>query len=273
MLTRVEVQSAQGALLDLPLEDLVTGFLLDEVEGLDPVKATITTSSFANLDGSQYQSSRREDRNIVLTILLEPDWSANQSVSDLRRSLYDYFMPKSPVNLTFYSTSGNPVKIAGRVESFETPLFSADPAVKISIICFDPDFYEEVPLTIAGNTTATTTYVPHDYTGTAETGVLFTLNVNRTLGSFSIDVATALGQQTLSFTGSLLAGDVVKINTTPGVKSVRLTRAGAESSFLWGVSPESDWVSLKPGSNDIRVFATGAAIPFTMDYIRKYGGL
>ena len=68
MLKRVEVVTPQGAVLDLPLGDISSSLQIESIEGLDPVKATIASSSFAQLDGAQYQSSRRETRDIKLRI-------------------------------------------------------------------------------------------------------------------------------------------------------------------------------------------------------------
>lgn len=274
MLKRIEAISAQGALLNLSLEDLDRGFLLENVEGLDPVKATITSSSFAQLDGSQYQSSRREERNIKLTISLEPDYSVNQSVRDLRRRLYNYFMSKAPVDLRFYDSDGSVAYISGRVESFETNLFSAEPAVDISIICFDPDFYDPTPVRTTGNTVSNMDAIQISYDGSVETGVVFSLSVNRAMTDFTIyhvDPSGALRQ--LDFAGTLQAGDVLTISTVQGDKYVRLFRAGVLTSFLYGVSPQSAWLELQPGDNFIRVYATGAGVPFTIDHIQKYGGL
>ena len=60
MLTRVEVRNDHGNLLNLSLQEILGGFIVEEIQGLDPVAATIVSSSFAQLDGEQYQSSRRE---------------------------------------------------------------------------------------------------------------------------------------------------------------------------------------------------------------------
>lgn len=272
MLQRIEVVSSQGTLLNLSLEDLENGFLVEEVEGLDPVKATITSSSFAQLDGSQYQSSRREDRNVKLKISLEPEWGT-QTVRDLRKVLYSILMPKSFVTLKFYMSDSDPLWISGRVESFETVLFSAEPTVDISIMCFDPDFYDPTPETLTSATVSTNIDTTIAYDGTVETGVLFTLNVNRALTAFSIYNTTGEGLQQLDFAGTLQAGDVLRISTVAGNKYARLTRAGVETSFLYGISPQSAWLELKPGDNKFRVYAIGAAIPFTLEYTRKYGGL
>jgi len=272
-LTRVEAVSPQGTLLNLPLDDSPSGYLIDSIEGLEPVKATISSISFAQSDGSSFQSARREERNIKLRIILEPDWGV-ETVRDLRRHLYTYFMPKGKVDLRFYSDDAETVWISGRVESFETPLFSADPAVDISIICFDPDFFEPVPVAFSGNTTDTTVTTTVDYLGSVETGLLFTLNVDRALSEFTIYLQEPGGDlRQLDFEGSLLAGDVLRISTVPGDKYARLTRASVETSFLYGVSPQSTWLELQPGENLIRVYATGLPIPYDVEYVRKYGGL
>lgn len=274
MLERMEVISNQGSLLNLPLEDVVSGYLLEEVQGLDPVKATITSSSFAQLDGGQYQSSRREARNIIVTITLEPEYGVS-TVRQLRRDLYNYFMPKTEVGLRFYSSDMNPAWISGRVESLETALFSAEPAVDISILCFNPDFYEPVPIAMTGNTYESTgTDLEIDYTGSVETGLAFTLNVNRTLSTFSVYVVDPAGSTSqLDFSAPLQAGDVVEISTVPGNKYARLTRGGVITSILYGISPQSKWLEIHPGESTLRVQTPGAAIPYSIEYIRKHGGL
>ena len=274
MLTSVEAVSAQGTLLNLPLDDLDNGYLLDEIEGLGPVKATITASSFAGLDGSQYQSSRRESRNLVLKISLVPDYSVNQTVSSLRRELYNFFMPKSFVDFRIHDSELGIVYTSGRVESCEPTLFTQEPEISVSVVCFDPDFYDPTVVETSGTTVSTTDEIEIAYDGSVETGIVFSLSVDRTLTEFTIyhrDPSGALRQ--LDFSGSLQSGDVLTISTSQGDKYVRLLRGGVQSSLLYGVSPQSSWLELKPGNNYVRVYATGAAVPFAIQHIKKYGGL
>jgi tail protein len=273
MLTAVEVRSASGALLTLPLEDVSNGLYIDDIRGLDPVKATIVSSSFAAVDGSQYQSSRRETRNIVMTIGLEPDY-ATESVRDLRARLYEYMMPKSEVSLTFIHEDGLEVVISGRVESLETALFSEEPAVDISIICFDPDFIDLTEVEVEGETVDDATEITVNYAGTVESGIVFELAVDRTLTEFTI-YHTPPGKpvRTLDFAGNLETGDLLTITTIAGNKSLILTRTATSSSVLYGMSPQSNWIELEKGANKIRVYALGDPIPYTITYTTRYGGL
>lgn len=276
MLDKVEVLTEQGVLLTLPLQDISQGYSVQDIDGLDPVKATIVSSTFGQMDGEQYQSSRREKRNIILTLGYEPDYIMG-TVQDLRKKLYSFFMPKSRVLLRFFQTGEPVVQIYGRVESFNSPKFAKEPTAVISMLCFDPDFYNPTPVVLSGNTTSSTVETTHAYPGSVETGILFRLMVNRNdLTEFtiyhrppddslrSLDFATATPLQT---------GDVVSISTIPGNKFVTLTRGGVDTSFLFGVSPQSDWISFFPGNNKLRVYAEGAGIPYEIEYTTKFGGL
>jgi hypothetical protein len=261
--------------LVLPLEDDSSGFRVAEIEGLDPVKATIVSSSFANIDGEQYQSAKREARNIKLQIELVPD-PETDTVRDLRKRIYKFFMPKTEVNLRFYMEDGLEVDIIGRVETCEAALFTREPAVNISVICGKPDFLELVPELVDGDTTSGETPMTIDYVGDVDTGILLVLNVDRSLPSFSV-YHTPPGDEvrTLDFDNvPLVAGDVLSIDTRRGpTKGATLLRAGTTTSVLYGISPQSNWIELVQGSNAVLVFAEGAAVPLTIQYTNRFGGL
>lgn len=275
MLTKVEVLTDQGVLLTLPLQDVSNGFIVENIDGLDPVKATIVSSSFAQLDGEQYQSARREKRNLIIRLALEPNYAVN-SVQGLRNTLYQFFMPKSRVRLRFFSVGLPVLDIKGRIESFDAPKFTKEPTATISILCFDPDFFDPTPVLINGNTVATGTETTHTYPGTVETGFLFKLLINRAITEFTMyhrpsdDSLRALEFQSPL---PMEAGDVLAISTQPGNKYATLTRAGVATSILYGISPQSNWINFFPGPNKLRVYAEGAPVPYSIEYTTKYGGL
>lgn len=268
MLTQIEAVSRRGNLLNLTLDDLDTGLLIDDIEGLGPVKATITSSDFAQLDGSQYQSSRRESRNIVMTITLEPDW-AIETVEDLRRRAYEHFMPKTNIELKLHFDNRNPLSIKGMVESAEPAIFTAEPSIVVSIFCFDPDFVDYEPQLINGTTNESLSTTEVYYDGTVAAGIVFELFVNRNLTDFSI----YLNETQMDFSGILQLDDTLEISTVPGDKYVHLHRAGNQSSYLYGISPQSKWLEFEPGVNNLRVYAIGASIPYQIGFINRYGGV
>ncbi len=273
MLTQVDVTNSAGALLTLELEDISDGLVLQEVQGLDPVKATIVSTGFANADGQQFQGARREARNVIFVIGLEPDY-IDSSVRDLRKRLYKYFMPKSLIQMKFYDSDGLTVTIMGYVEEMAAPLFSKEPIANISVLCLDPDLVDIDEVEIEGETVSDSTETLLTYLGDVEVGINFVLNVDRSLSQFTIyHRAPDNTIQSLQFDAALVADDVVEISTVFGNKFATLTRSGIESSLLYGVSPQSAWIELKEGDNYLRVYATGAAIPFTITYSPHYGGL
>lgn len=274
MLSMVEVRNSRGSLLTLPLNDVSDGIVLADVDGMDPVKASIVTSSFANQDGTQYHSSRRGERNLLLQFDLEPADYTTQTVSGLRNSLYDYFMPKSEVFLRFYMASGLEVDISGRVEDCKAPPFTREPKMNVSILCFNPDFIDLTPVVISGSTTSTSSEITVPYLGNTETGIQFVLNVNRTLSAFTIYHRPPDGTlRSLEFAESLVSGDILTISTVPGSKGATRNRSGTVTSMLNGISPQSNWIELSKGDNHIRVYAEGAAVPYTITYLTRYGAL
>lgn len=273
MLTKVEVRNPAGTLLTLTLDDDSSGYIVEEIEGLGPVKATLVSSSFATMDGVQYQSSRRDARNILIKIVLRPDY-VTQTVRGLRQALYSYFMTKMEVSLRFYDSDGTIVNIMGRVESCDPPLFTREPRIDVSVICFDPDFLELTPITESGFTVSDTTEFAIDYEGTVETGFLFELLLDRSLTDFTIYHTPPDGShRQLDFTASMISGDKLSISTIQGNKYVNLLRSGVSTSVLYGMPAQSNWIELQPGLNNLRVYAVGAAIPFNIIYTNRHGGL
>lgn len=277
MLTLVSVTNARGDTLQLPLLDSSAGYVVSDLEGLDPVNATLTSSSVAQVDGATYQNAQRGTRNITMTLGFKPDFVTN-TVQSLKSALYDYLLTKANINLGFYMDGALYAVTAGQVETFNNTLFSADPAVDISIICYDPDFYGPSVISASLDTVSDTSFTTVSYTGTTEAGVIFTLSIDRDdLTGFTIYNTTPDNtQQKMSVVntdGPFSSGDVVTINTIPGSKAVTLLRSGIISSALPYLDPASSWISLQKGNNAFRCFAAGAEIPYTLAYTPKYGAL
>lgn len=280
MLTRVDVTNILGQTLSFPLDDISGGYSVEDISGLDPVKATLVSSSFATKDGEQFHTARRESRNIQLKLGYEPDY-VDTTVESLRKQLYDFFMPKTTAILNFYDSDDSVYNISSKVEEFDSPLFTDEPAGTASLMCYDPDFLDPVSKRFTGLATSVVavsmgadTLIA--YPGTVETGILVTITAVQATTALSIDIIGPDGvQKSLVVSGlSLVAGDVVTISTVPGNKYVTLTHSGATSSILYLKSVTSPWLTLSKGNNHLRVYTgDGGAMPFTVDYTVRYGGL
>lgn len=252
--------------------DSPEGFMVENIDGLDPVKAVIVSSSYAQQDGEQYQSSRRGARDLVIKLNAFLGYGA--SIRQIRKYLMNYLMPKSVVSLRFFDDEIEPVDIEGLVEDFSFPLFVEEPEATISIRCEKPDFLALDQTIVGGITVADTTEMLINYDGEVSSGIILELNADRALPSFSIFHRPANDAlRTLDFTQPLSAGDTLTISTIPGAKGATLTRAGSDSSLLYGITPYSNWIALEPGDNYLRVYAAGAGIPYNLKYTTRYGGL
>jgi hypothetical protein len=272
-LHKIEARNAAGDLHTFEFADISDGFLLADVEGLDPVKATLVSSSFAALPGEEFHRAKREPRNITIKIELRPDF-VTTSVEDLRDQLYDFFMPQSQIFLRLYRESGLTVDISGYVETCETAIFSQEPTVDISMMFFQPDFIDVDTVTIEGDTVSDSTETTVEYAGSIDTGIVFTLAVDRAETDFTIYHRAPDGTvRQLDFAYAMVSGDSLVISTVPGDKRATLTRSGTATSVLNSVTPQSNWISLRKGTNTLRVFTSGAGIPFTVQYMNRYGGL
>jgi hypothetical protein len=273
MLTKVEVTNRRGNVLALALEEDDNPYQINEIEGLAPVKATLVSSSYAGTDGDVLQSVRRGSRNITIKLDLDPDF-INNDYTSLRQGLYPFFGTKSQIKLRFYSSTGLSVDIVGTVEDMSSALFEQDPKVDISIMCFDPDFIDPRMVTVESLTVEDSETIEIEYPGNIEAGTVITLNANRAMTEFTIYSIDEGGNTLqLDFTGDLEDGDELVISSLKGAKGITLTRAGISSSYLYGRSPQSNWIELTEGVNQFRIYSPGDPVPYVLEYVVRYGGL
>lgn len=274
MLTRIEVTNLRGQTIDLGIEeDDLNPYQVQSIEGLEPVKATIASSDSVGADGAFFQSAKREVRNIVIKLDLDPTF-LDDSYTSLRQGLYPFFTPTNQVKFRFFHESGLYLDIMGVVESFGSPLFEKEPTVDISVICHNPDFEDPRIIQIDGMTVEDDETMDLIYPGSVASGTVVTLNINRPATDLTIYNVDGGGNITqLDFSGELEDGDTLVISSRKGAKGITLTRAGVSSSYLYGRSPQSKWVELNNGENNFRIYAPGDPIPYVLEYVVRYGGL
>ena len=88
-------------------------------------------------------ATRTGQRNIVVTIGFNPNYTINEDVTTLRYALLKVFTPGYKIEMTFENFEAGFIKtykMNGVVETNEPVIFSPDPQVQISIICPYPYF-------------------------------------------------------------------------------------------------------------------------------------
>jgi hypothetical protein len=269
-------RSAPTLLLDAngrPETDLIQ---IRNIDGLDPVKASVSTSPRGYVDGVTYTGSDVPARNIVLTIHPNPDWLA-WTPEKLRRLIYQYFMPKYPVRLVFVDDDIGSVEISGVVESVSANPFTKDPEIQVSIICPDPYFVAVYPTVVTGQTIRSggaTTVVP--YNGTVESGVL--VKVTYASGSNPTAIGVQLGDPSLGYfnvnagVSSTLYFEMSSVPLQKFVQNIDLN-TGVINNLLSDVEDGSSWLLLQPGDNEFSVVTDQGVQDWELTFYERFGGL
>lgn len=274
MLDRVNIQNVNdtSTLLTLTLSDPSNGYIVKEIQGLGPVKATLHSSTFAGLDGERYHGSRKDIRNIVFTLGLK---STALSVQALRTMLYKTFMPQSDITMSFYMADNSRFDILGVVETCEPTMFSKEPDMTVSTICHSPDFISPVVGTVSGVTTNSTNNVEFQYSGTVPSGFTFTMVAATNISNTTITFERNGKLETLRSNLDMVAGDTLLISTVKGSRSAKVIRNGQTiaSTALYSISNDAVWLELLPGLNKVRVSTETPGNAYFMEWKPRHGGL
>jgi len=283
MLTTLQVYNQFVNTAPLPIGDGMPStdpIQVRNIDGLGPVAATLSSTAYGTVDGELLTGASVGKRNIVITFGLNPNW-LDQTMSSLRQILYQYFMPKSTVDLWFETTDLPMVKITGTVESLEPNIFSNDPEIQVSIICFDP-YFTDMELTVEqGQTQAldSSVYETITYKGNITTGFLLDVAANDTVtssvGEFRIAESTP-SMNSFSVAGvTINATNTLEINTVPGNKYIHsvANATGTFQNILGKLNVNSTWPVLAQGDNVFWFLSATAGLDWTLSYYARYGGL
>ena len=260
-------------------------YVVTSVEGLTPPKAKINLSNVVGMDGSLFNSSKTETRNLVLTVRPQDPVEKN------RLDLYKHAQIGGWCKI-YYSNGSLDVQIEGYVEAIEGSLFKLQQSVQISILCPQPYFEAmneivndvsslisnfEFPFSIEKSGLAFS-YINHDVLSTVinhgdvETGVSIYITARSEVvnpiiydnygGKFAIDV-------------TLSKGDQIVIHTKSGGRSVKLISGTGERNIINKVRRDSTWFTLYPGEN-VFYYDAESGLDFMSIVFRhrtKYGGV
>lgn len=255
-----------------------SGFLITSIDGLGPGKANINTTNKSGMDGSKYNSAKRENRNIVIHLKFVSD--GTESIEDIRQKSYKFFPIKKNVQIIVV-TDNRVCATDGYVESNEPSIFEQQEGCDISVICTDPDLYDalrgwnvdvlsgleslfEFPFSnesltdniIEMSNVNTTKEKNIYYDGDIESGLIIRIKANGTAENitiFNLDTRESFIIDTdrlkkMNVNG-IIEGDEIEISTNNGNKYIRFIRDGIESSILNCIDIRSDWFKLRKGYN------------------------
>lgn len=279
---RLSVQNEAGNCLELTNNP---NYTITKITGLTPPGATINSQIASGKDGEQYNSSRVNKRNIVIT--LHPEYPVDKN----RNNLYDYFPLKQNIRL-FYRNRIRDVWIDGRVETIEGDLFSMKEEMQISILCPQPYFIGknsdagctlnfppiirllEFPASFPEEGIVFSELLPDERAvfynnGTENSGAEFHFYFyGRSEGVKITDIATG---GFFGVTYSFKAYDNLYISTIQGKKSVKLKRGPTATNLLNHRLPGSSWIPVRAGKNSLAIEAGNYELE--LNWEEKYEGV
>lgn len=248
-------------------------YMTSKIEGLNPPPGTISTSTYAGMDGSYLNNAFIEKRNLVISFEMR-----GIDIEKRRHLLYRVVKPSRYIKV-YYKTAGIDVYAEGYVETCEVNNFETLTSGQISIICPDPYWYSTspvyayysqiigafhfpfpgsdapFPLGIYSTTDNITIQNDGDETG-------FTIQIeassSETVPEIAAVTPTIYNADTgeyLQIKGDILKGDIITITTKTGNKTVILTHNGVDSNIINRLVSGSTWLSLREGKNTFHVQA------------------
>lgn len=277
-----------------------SGFLITNIDGLGPAKASINTTTIASDDGGTFTSARLDKRNIVIKLRY---FGNGSEIEKLRLESYKFFSIKKRLKFHII-TDYRSAYTYGYVESNEPDIFSPESGCQISIICPDPYFHSkeeqttifsgvipkfEFPFENVGLDPAIEVgelYVNRGrfiyYEGDADVGCTITISGRGPIENLSIlnkttDQKMVINDDKLvQLTGSKLGnGDVLTINTLKGGKTIDLLRNGKHYNVMNALERRSKWIHLVRGDNLFQYGVTmgGDNLDFMIQNVVLYEGV
>lgn len=277
MLTSIELRAPGGGtpiVFAVGIPSAGTKYFVKSVEGLGPVQADISSSSYANFDGVILDHARLGGRNIVFDLKFFPDYESSETVQDVRRILYSVAGTKKVVDLTFINDSFPTVTIRGTVETNEPTIFSKNTDVRLSILCGDPNPYFKGELVeiqgVAGVGLAVSAL------GDIDPGYTLTFTPPLDQTSMQLDLFDTVLHRTkiLPPFGVPTAGIPVTFSAVPKAKFIHLDELGSDSYV--NLLRYTSVVDFAPLSRELTmILLTGSSDlgAFTISYYPLYEGL
>jgi phage-related protein len=257
----------------IDLSQTANRFMFSKIEGLNPPTGTISTSSYAGMDGSYLNNAFIEKRNVVISFEIR-----GFDVELRRHELYKVVKPSRYIKI-YYATANISVYAEGYVETCEMNNFEQLTSGQISIICPDIYWYSTTPIYAYYSQITGAFHFPFPesdqpfplgiYSKTDNISIQndgdeigFTIQItasaNETVPEIAASTPTIYNADTgeyLQIKGEIIKGDIITITTKTGNKTVTLTRNGVDYNIINRLVAGSTWLFLREGMNTFHVEA------------------
>ena len=255
-------------------------YMFSKIKGLNPPTGTVSTSSYAGMNGSYLNNAFIEKRNVVI-----PFEMRGFDVELRRHELYRVVKPSRYIKI-YYSTKNISVYAEGIVETCEMEIFEKLTSGQISILCPDIYWYStETQIAEYSRVKGAFHFVCPDNDDPFPIGVyntqdMMTINNSGDEVGFTLEISggpaknptiyNALTDEYMQISGDIQKGDVITITTKTGNKTVLLEREGVVTNIINRLVSGSTWLNLKAGENKFYVRASDGLNNIQCQQLKRY---
>jgi len=250
-------------------------YILRGADGLGPSQASL---SIAYGELKYHEEANKEP---VFLIGLNPDYSSDQTASDLRDELYGLISraARREVFIQFFNGSEMICFTKAFVRNIEIVPFDRDPRVQVALATTRSYFQAPLPLDTGQNISASVRRMTN--IGTDISG--FTAQVQFPSAATSFKLTDMSTNEIFQIDYAFLSGDILSFSTQEGDRYITITRnTGGQTPTVIPIpkamSADSSWLTLKQGYNTFVFITTQANTPVYVTwlentYLPKYLGV
>ena len=255
MFYKLILENETGQQIDL--SKTANRYMFSKIKGLNPPTGTVSTSSYAGMNGSYLNNAFIEMRGVDVELR--------------RHELYRVVKPSRYIKI-YYSTKNISVYAEGIVETCEVENFEKLTNGQISILCPDIYWYStETQIAEYSRVRGAFHFVCPDNDepfpiGIYNTQDMMTINNSGDEVGFTLEISggpaknptiyNALTDEYMQISGDIQKGDIITITTKTGNKTVLLEREGVVTNIINRLVSGSTWLNLKTGENKFYVTAS-----------------
>lgn len=254
-------------------------YLVRSIVGIDADEIIPKFYGRGSVTNMAFYEYTMKPREIVMRVALNPVFSINESVSEIRDQVYRLISANrsGELNILFKDGASLISGIKGRIIKSEVPYFTRVPELQITIKCDDPMFRGIAPFDILPADLPSTNPVKlTDDLSTAPHGFSFKIEFTAVTASFVIqdDPTTPDWQFELTPATSFQIGDELHFSSEYGAKRLFWDKAvGTDIELMDKVESGSVWPQVFPGLNNLYFMQIANFDWLELTYYPAYWGL
>lgn len=233
-------------------------YIVRGILGLDAEEIIPKFYGFSNYTKARYYQFGLKSREIVMRIVLNPNYTLNIAPSDIRDDLYRAISATRAglLTLSLNDAGGVVAQIQGSIVKFEASHMTNLPEVQITLRCDDPLLRSPNPVDLSTMTVANPFIIP-DSISTAPHGFVMQLTVTAATPNLEIrDVQTNWEWHFMvTPPGGFAINDVIYFSSEFANKYLYMIRGGVTTQLMDTVAANSFWPVIFPGANSMTFIA------------------